>query len=187
MAEMSATSRRGLPSVISHDLDGLPPREPAAIWALRGQRVVHVGDGDDSRAHGDALSRQPVWIAAAIVALMVVANDVSGVGKELERRHDLRTRERVSSHGDPLLVREGTALAQDVLGHPDLAQVMEQPGFPDGPDLGPPEADGQREAPRQLRHALGMATGVLVLGLESVGEAQKALEHGALDLPVALS
>src|SRR5207302_668537 len=84
------------------------------------------------------------------------------------------------------LSRERALLSQNVLGYADLAQVVEQPRLCDGLGLRDSTPRREREALGQSRHALGMATGVLVLGLERVGEAEQTLQHGALHLPVAL-
>src|SRR5439155_1613683 len=47
-------------------------REPSAVDAIRRHRVVRVDDEDDPRALGDLRPRQPVGIAAAVPALVVV-------------------------------------------------------------------------------------------------------------------
>src|SRR5207244_448515 len=130
--ELGQPGLEGESRVVSHDLHRLGASELAAIRTLRGQRVVDVRDGYDTGAHGHAVSLQSIWIAAAIVTLGVVADDERGVGKELEGRHDLRPGEGVPAHGDPLLIRERALLSQDVLGHTDLAQVVEQPRLCDG-------------------------------------------------------
>ena len=88
------------------------------------------------------------------MTLVVVADDERGVGKELEGRHDLRPGEGVPAHGDPLLIRERALLSQDVLGHTDLAQVVEQPRLCDGLGLRDSKPRRQREALSQSRHTL---------------------------------
>src|SRR5215467_6802849 len=108
------------------------------------------------------------------------------VGEELERRHDLGAGERVASHDAPLVVREWSGLAQDALGHCDLAEIMEKSCVSDSRRLAAPAARSEGEAAREGGHAIGVSSRVLVLGLERVGEAEQALEDRALQPAVRL-
>src|SRR5215469_9909133 len=160
--------------------------EGRTVRSIGGERVVHVRDGYDARTHGNGVADEPIGIAAAIMTLVMVADDESAVGEELERRHDLGAGERVASHDAPLVVREWSGLAQDALGHRDLAEIMEKPCVSDGHRLAAPAARGEGEAARESSHAIRVSSRVLVLGLERVGEAEQALEDRALQPTVRL-
>ncbi len=45
--------------------------ERVAVGAVGHERVVDVGNGDDSRGNRDVIAGQSVWIAAAVPALVV--------------------------------------------------------------------------------------------------------------------
>jgi len=51
------------------------PRQPRTVRAVRRERVVDVGDRHDARAERNQLSAQPVRVAAAVVALVVMPDD----------------------------------------------------------------------------------------------------------------
>src|SRR5688500_4014563 len=52
-------------------------------------RLVGVGNGDDARAERDVLAAQPVGVAGAIEALVVVANDRREGARGAQRTDDL--------------------------------------------------------------------------------------------------
>src|SRR5499427_982012 len=161
-------------------------RERGAVRAVRGERVVHVGDGHDARAQGNRRAGKPVGVAAAIVALVMVADDQRAVGEELERGHDLGAGERVPSHHAPLVVGERTGLAQDALGYGDLAKVVEESRVRDGRRLPAPAACRLGEPTREGGDTIRVTSRVLVLGFERVGETKQALEDRALQAAVRL-
>src|SRR5215831_16488119 len=100
--------------------------ECRSVRSIGGERIVHVGDGYDARAQRNRVAGEPIGITATITTLVMVADDESAIGEELERRHDMGPGERVASHDAPLIVREWSGLAQDALGHCDLAEIMEK-------------------------------------------------------------
>ena len=72
----------GLPhEVLERGLAG----ERRAVRTIRGQGIVHVGHRDDARTDRDRLAGETVGIAAAVEALMVVADRERTGGEELER------------------------------------------------------------------------------------------------------
>src|SRR5262249_52298738 len=81
--------------------------ERRPVRSIGGERVVHVGYGYDARAQGNRIAGEPIGIAATVVTLVMVPDDESAIGEEIERRHDLGAGERVASHEAPLVVREG--------------------------------------------------------------------------------
>ena len=116
------------------------------IRALRHQRVEIVDDRQDACAERDVLALQPGGIPLAVPAL-VMAED--------QRRHRVRERDGADDVGADLRVRadllelfgrERPRLRQDVLGHGQLADVVQQRGRLDSLDvvLGHPERAGER-------------------------------------------
>src|SRR5512141_1475192 len=60
-------------------------------WLIRpavNHRLVRVGDGHDARAERDVLATQPVRIAAAVEALVVVADDRREGARSAQRSAD---------------------------------------------------------------------------------------------------
>src|SRR5499425_1644499 len=161
-------------------------RERGAVRAVRGERVVHVGDGHDARAQGNRRAGKSVGVAAAIVALVMMANDERAVGEELERGHDLGAGERVPSHHAPLVVGERTGLAQDALGYGDLAKVVEESRVRDGRRFPAPAACRLCEPTSEGGDTIRVTSRVLVLGCERVGKTKQALEDRALQATVCL-
>jgi hypothetical protein len=51
------------------------------VGAVRGERVPHVDHGDDPGGLGDLLPGEAVGIAAAVEALVVLADDRQGVAQ----------------------------------------------------------------------------------------------------------
>src|SRR4029453_9810961 len=96
------------PEVIDHRGMG----KPAAIRPVGGQGVVDVHHRDDAGADRDGGPPEPVRVAAAVEALVVVAHDQRTVAEELERRQDLRAGERMPAHLRPFVVGEWARLAQ---------------------------------------------------------------------------
>ena len=96
------------------------------VRPLRHQRVEVVDDRQDARAERNLLTLQPGRIALAVPAL-VVAQD--------QRRHGIRERHRADDVGADLRMRadllelfgrQRARLGQDVLGHRQLADVVQQ-------------------------------------------------------------
>ena len=98
------------------------------------QGVVHVGDGHDAGGQRDGLAGQAVGIAPAVAALVVMARDVDGHLQET-RAKPCRSAT-FCSVSDPMVVcvcmrtnssgRQLAGLEQDVVGQPDLADVVQR-------------------------------------------------------------
>ena len=80
---------------------------------------------------------------------------------------------------EPLRLRERAWLAQDVLRDRELAQVVEAPCEPGQLDLLPVDAEPGRDPGGELGHALGVAAGVDVAGVDGLGEARCRPEAGS--------
>src|SRR5260370_10545163 len=97
------------------------------VRAVGREHVVHVGDGDNARLDRYRVGHQPVRIAAAVHALVVVqhreksALDMAGPLKDLQA--DLG----MSLHQLPLRGLERILLVEDGAWAPELADVVQKP------------------------------------------------------------
>ena len=115
---------------IGHRLERRPPR---LIAAVAGDRVVGVGDGDDARAERDVVALEPVGVARAVVALVVVAHHRADPRQQLDVGDDAVADGRMAAHDAHLGVVELRRLAQDLLGDADLADVVQEARRPRSP------------------------------------------------------
>src|SRR5205814_10180936 len=68
--------------------DGLRRRAPHAVRPVVDQGVKGVADGDDAGSARDLACTQPVWISAAVEALVMVADDRQQTRWRLQRLDD---------------------------------------------------------------------------------------------------
>ena len=136
------------------------------IRPLRHQRVEVVDDREDARAERDLVALQPGRIALAVPAL-VVAED--------QRRHRIRKRHAADDFGADLRVdadllelflRQRSGLRQDVLGHRELADVVQQRRGLDALDLVLRHAERARQPGGVHLHAADVALRGLILGVD---------------------
>ena len=97
-------------------------------------RVPRVGGEDDPRPERDALSRQLRRHAAPVPALVVVQHPRRH-GLDVEREQHPVADRRVTLEHVLLAPRERARLAQDLLGHGELADVVQPAREPDQLDL----------------------------------------------------
>ena len=102
-------------------------RHARSIRAVRGQRIEAVHDRQDACADGYVRSPEPVGISRAVPVLVVVPHDRDDRIREVDRREDLGADRRVQLHLLELGGRQLARLVEDVLGHRDLAGVVQQP------------------------------------------------------------
>src|SRR3954470_9259569 len=142
-----------------------------AVPAHGGHRLQRVADGEDPRDERDVVRAEALRVAAAVPALVVVEDDVHDDLRQPERAHDARADLRVPAHDLPLVLRERAGLGEDVLGHADLADVVQQAAEEEllgAPDLG---VDDLGQLRRQPAHAAQVAARDRVLRLDGCGEA----------------
>ena len=94
-----------------------------------------------------------IGVAAAVLVLVVRADDGKNVAKGLQRGADLLADEGVRLHEAALLGGERTGLEQDLIGHHHLADVVNHAAAPQSEDLVLGQTDllgeaGRRSAPR---------------------------------------
>ena len=110
-------------------------RPRAAVGARAGDGVVRVGDVHDARGERDVVAAQPVRIAAAVRPLVVQLDD-RDVGREKRHRpQDARAGTGMLLDDVELRVGQRAGLEQHVVGHADLADVVQQRAQADDFDL----------------------------------------------------
>ena len=133
---------------------------------LRRQRVEVIDDRQDARAERDLLALETGRIALAVPALVVAVDDRRDrVGKR-HRRDDLGAHLRMHLHPLELLVGQRTGLRQDVLGHRELADVVQQRRRPHALHVGRRHAHDARQAGGMHLHAADARGRRLVLGVD---------------------
>jgi hypothetical protein len=144
--------------------------ERPAVRPVAHERVPGVAGEHDPRRQRDRVARQPVGVAAAVPALVLVAH---GRGHRLqagERPQDALADHGVLAHQLPLAGVEPARLVQHAVGHADLADVVQQRDRLHVGDLwlGEPEPSGDRH--REHAHAVGVVARVAVARLERGGQ-----------------
>ena len=106
-----------------------PRRQRGAVGAEGGQGVEAIGDGDDAGQQRDALAAQAVGVAAAVEALVVVADGGQDVAVADDRRQDaLADHGMLADHSQISSADSAVGLVQDPLGQADLADVVQLGG-----------------------------------------------------------
>ena len=137
-----------------------------AVRAVGDERVVGVAGQDDACRERDRLAGEAVGVAAAVPALVLVADGGRDVAEPRQRAQDALADDRVLAHELPLVVVELAGLVQHVVGDADLADVVQHR---DGLDLGHRprlEPEPVRDGDRQVADGVGVLAGVAVAGLE---------------------
>src|SRR6266851_9546061 len=107
------------------DRNRLVLAEPAAVWAVVGERVERVADGDDPGQQRDARAAQAVGVAVAVERLVVVADDRQQVRARSQRADDVLADLRMGTHEHQLTRVKRARLQQDAVRDSDLADVMD--------------------------------------------------------------
>ena len=166
--------------------------EMAAVDAVGEHGVGRVAQGDHAREHRDLLALQSVGIAAAVPALVVVADAADDLAEVAPQRlvaperhmealfaacqhflHDLRADGRMALHRGKFVVRQAARGQQHRVGDADFADIVDR-----GRDLGlalllGTELHDLGKIRAHLRDAPGVLAAVAVLGLERENDARK--------------
>ena len=142
----------------------------AAVRAIAGQGVVVVDDADDARAERDVLAGQAVGIAGAVPALVVRADQRHDRIRERHVRDDLGADARMRLDAGELLGGERPRLREDVLGHGQLADVVQQRRGLDAADLALAHAERLGQAAGQPLDAADVLREGVVLGVDRRGQ-----------------
>ncbi len=109
--------------------------ERLVIRPLGRHRVVVVDDRQDARADRNVVARQPLRIALAVPPLVMAEDQRRHRIRERHGGDDLRADLRMDADLLELFLRQRSGLRQDVLGHGELADVVEQRRRLDALDL----------------------------------------------------
>ena len=180
----SVTSRSSscVPAASSSRRSASSMGERLAVRPRRGHRRERVADGQDARHERDLLAGQLVQVAVAIPALVVVADagpddvDVGQVADDQVAERDVLLDDRVFLGG------QLAGLAQDRVRDADLADVVEQPGDPDGGDQLVRQLEPLGEEDAVAGDVLGVLLGVAILGVDREDQALEDVERAGLGL-----
>src|SRR5436190_8802475 len=134
-------------------LQGLRGRPCGPVDAGREHRVERVRHVDDPSAERDFLPAQPVGIAGAVVAFVVVPDRWHGVVQEAEAVDDAGALVGVALHQVPLLLGQARRLQQDRVRDRELADVVEERRVTEQVELCLREPQLPADGERELLHA----------------------------------
>ena len=98
------------------------------------QGIVDIHDRDDASGFGNLIARQPLRVPGPIPVLVMGQCDLAGQAQQRNprSRQNRRPHRRVGLDDAELLPRQQARLPQDLVGNPDLADVVHrrrQPNF----------------------------------------------------------
>ena len=167
--------------VKAHDLDRLVVRQRAFVAAVRRQRIVHVGEADDTRPQRNPLSTQCVGIACAIPVLMVVPHDRVHIVRKVDLFQDVGAGTGMQLHHIPLVGRQAFGFVQNLRRDHDLANVVQQCADAEPEDRILLDPGAARECARQVRDAFAMSLRVRVLLFDRLAPFVHDIEHVAFE------
>ena len=130
-----------------------------AIRSVVGHRVEGIDQPDDPGTKRNGLAAQPVRVAAPVPALVVMADDRRERAGRRQWLADPLADLGMPAHQVPFLAVERRRLGQDSLGHPDLADVVEQGAVGDRLEVEPVETRLRAQPGGQVGQPLAMALG----------------------------
>ena len=173
-----------LPARLGHDLVARDvPVERAAVRAVARHRVERIRHREHACAERRLVGAEPVGVAAAVPALVMGAHNVEALAlQERDLGEHLLAEERVLLHARALVGRQRPRLLEDLVGDPDLADVVQEEAVFDASvardEVG---IDHGHELERIAHDALGMIVGAGVLPLECSRERGNRLEIRLLE------
>ena len=117
---------------------------------------------------------------------MLVAHDPRHAAHARDRAQDALADDRVLAHDVPLLAGQRAGLVQDAVGHPDLADVVQQRGVADALDLDLVEAERGGDGLGHVDDEGGVLAGVAVALDERGGQRLDDVRLGAEGVDAAL-
>jgi hypothetical protein len=145
-------------------------RQRFVIRAVGRDRVVVVDNGENPRADRDRFSGQPLRIAFAVPSFVMTEDQRrDGVG-EVHFRDDLRADLRMNPDLLEFLLRQRSGLGQDVFGHGELADVVQQCRGPHALDRRVGQPDRLRQLGRVRLHTADVHVRGLILGVDRAGK-----------------
>ncbi len=158
----------------------LTPRSPGVALVLVGaggcDHVEDICNGHDAAGERDLVALPAARVARAVPALVVVGDGVGPLPEPYPQRLcEPRAEVGVAADRLPLLITRAPRLVEDLGGHLELADVVQQGRPVEAVDLGAPEVHLLRDHLRIRPHALGVAARDAVVRIESRDEPEQAL------------
>ena len=117
-----------VPATRRSSLSASKERHRRAIGVRRGEGVVDLGHRDDPGDGRDLGPGQPAWVAAAVDALVVGADDVRHRPVDAEVAQELGADLGMAAYAAPVGLLEHAAALHDAVGERELADVVQQSG-----------------------------------------------------------
>ena len=160
-----------LPASWLEQADGGVEAHRLVVRPLRHQRVEVVDDRQDARAERDLFALQPGRIALAVPALVMAEDQRRDRIRERHRADDVRADLRMRANLLELFRRQRPRLREDVLGHGELADVVQQRCRLDALDVVVRHPERPRHRGGVELHAADVRLRGLILGVD--GERQR--------------
>ena len=152
--------------------------ERLAVGAPERHGIVGVRDAHRSGDDGNTLARQPVGVAAALPAFVVMTHAADQIFRE-ERPDDIGAENRVLAHQPPLMRVQASGLEEHAVGDADLADVVQVRSLLDVSDQVSRPAQLFTQQHHVRRHPGGVPERVVVLGVQRRAQRlQIAQVHG---------
>ena len=132
--------------------------------------MVGVAGEDDPRLDRDLLAGDPVRVARAVPALVLVAHRPRDRSHPGNRAEDPLADHRMLAHDLPLAVVQRPLLVEDLVGDPDLADVVQERRGTHAGDLRGIEGERLGDLGRQVDDGLGVIAGIAVALAQRGGE-----------------
>ncbi len=153
---------------------------------MRGERIVGVDDRQKADLVGNGLAAESVGIAAAVEALVMVADHPQNGGQCVQRPDHLLADGGMIDDPEELLARQRALLVEQRLRHGDLTDVVQQPGDANAISGSVAESKVEGEGAGQVADALGVTARVLILRFQCqrqrADHAVRLLEIGVIVL-----
>ena len=140
------------------------------VWPIRGQRIVVVDHRKDSRPQRNLLALDSLRVSLAVPAFVVAQDQRRHWIRERHGADDLGADLRMDADLLELFLRQRSRLRQNVLGHRELADVVEQGGGLHTLDFGVGHAEAARDAGGVDLDAADMRLRGLILGIDGERE-----------------
>ena len=134
------------------------------------QRPEAIDEGDDARPEGDRRAREARRIPPAVPPLVMALDERRHGHRERHVADDVGAEPGVDVNLLQLFGCERPRLGDDVGGHGEHADVVQQRRGLDGVALRRAHPDGARQGPGELLHVAQVRVGRRVLGLDGEGE-----------------